>query len=104
MRQDTLHSARDTRDSAYRALRPRLGAKQGEYLGALTRVTLTGLRTQSGSTIYDLTDMEAARLLSWERTSVNGRRKELVDMGLVRKAQVRRCHVTGNDVTAWKAA
>jgi hypothetical protein len=104
MRQDTLHSARDTRDSSYRALRPRLGAKQSEYLGALTRTTLTGLRTQSGATIHDLTDMEAARLLGWERTSVNGRRKELTDMGLIAKAQTRRCHVTGNDVAAWRAA
>ncbi|GIV82720.1 MAG: hypothetical protein KatS3mg051_2074 [Anaerolineae bacterium] len=91
-----------TRDAAYAALTPRLNARQHEYLDALRRVYSAGLVTRSGETIRDLTDMEAARLLGWERTSVNGRRNELVEMGLVSESQVRRCHVTGNQVTAWR--
>ncbi|GIV57752.1 MAG: hypothetical protein KatS3mg042_0665 [Rhodothermaceae bacterium] len=91
-----------TRNASYAALTPRLSDRQREYLDALRRVCESGMITRSGETIRDLTDMEAARLLGWERTSVNGRRNELVEMGLVSESQVRLCHVTGNRVTAWR--
>ncbi|GIV82350.1 MAG: hypothetical protein KatS3mg051_1704 [Anaerolineae bacterium] len=60
--------------------------------------------TRSGDTIHDLTDKEAARLLGWDTSGITARRNELVEMGLVSESQVRRCHVTGNRVTAWRAS
>lgn len=72
--------------------------------------------------IYDLTDMEAARWLGWERTSINGRRNQLSggSMALpgtkayplvvkstreyVDEEGRRRCLITGNRATAWQAS
>ncbi|GIV82554.1 MAG: hypothetical protein KatS3mg051_1908 [Anaerolineae bacterium] len=91
-----------TRDAAYAALQPELNSRQQEYLDALRRVCEQGMTTKAGDTIHDLTDKEAARLLGWDSSGITARRNELVEMGLVSESQVRRCHVTGNQVTAWR--
>ena len=104
-------SGRSTRNDAYAALGD-VGEKHRQYLELLRSVTYHGTETQSGARIGDLTDMEAAEWLSWSRSSVNGRRDELMarndravtERPVVVKSQRRRCNVTGSMCTAWKAA
>lgn len=80
----------------------------------LRKVGKYGRQTKSGKVIYDLTDKEAAVMLGWERTSVNGRRNELCGgsgspdwvkkQPLVVSSQKRKCLVSGNTCTAWRTA
>lgn len=92
-----------TRDAAYQAVRNTLGPKQARLLDLYLRAQREGIRTKAGVTLRTLSDMEAARLLSWERTAVNARRNELVAMGYVEAAETRACYVTSRPVTAWQA-
>ena len=48
-----------------------------------------------------LTDAEAAQLLGWLRSSVNGRRNELVQKGVIQARDERECRRTGNTAIAW---
>ena len=48
-----------------------------------------------------ITDMELARELGWERTSINGRRNELANMCLVVELEQRPCKITGRKAIAW---
>ena len=104
--------AQDTRDASYAEIRSFVGDAQREYLDCLASVCKHGYQTRSGDVIHDLTDKEAALLLGWDRTSVNGRRNELcggsgsklrfVKSPAVVKSEKRRCSVTGRLVTPWK--
>ena len=104
--------AQDTRDASYAEIRSFVGDAQREYLDCLASVCTHGYRTLEGDVIHDLTDKEAALLLGWDRTSVNGRRNELcggsgskmrfVKSPAVVKSEKRRCSVTGRLVTPWK--
>lgn len=42
-------------------------------------------------------------MLEWERTSVNGRRSELIEKGYAEPHETRACRVTGNPCTTWRA-
>lgn len=110
-------NATDTRDAAYadfQSAKDDLGKKQLRYLRELGRVTSEGQPTKAGERVHNLTDMEAAKLLGWERTSVNGRRAELCGgsgsseqiqkQPLVVKDEKRPCCVTGRTATAWRTA
>lgn len=97
-----MNDSRTVKRDTYRAQAPRLGRKQHEYHALLRHVTEHGF-TKNGHRFFNLTDMEAARWLGWERTTVNGRRNELVRMGLARQDGTRRCLVTRNTCAVWVA-
>jgi hypothetical protein len=83
------------------------------YYELLRRITIHGYRTQSGVVIHSLTDREAAAALGCERTTICGRRNELMGGSggeafeahpVVKRAGDRRsCHVRpgGPDVYAY---
>ena len=106
------NDAKDTRDLSYKRLRGHLDGQRLRYLDAVVRVARHGLKTQDGTTIHDLTDAEAAKLLGIGRSSVTGRRAELIGGSgaeqrfvvspAVVKSERRTCHVTGSMVTPWK--
>jgi len=48
-----------------------------------------------------VTDMELAREMGWERTSINGRRNELSKLKLVVELAQRPCKITGRTAIAW---
>lgn len=109
-----------SRNEAYRRLQSNLTPKQRTYYQLMRQVAAHGKTMKAtGEVVYDLTDMEAARWLThrtgtrWERTSINGRRNELSGGSgavpgtekhpLIVRSRQRRCGVTGNNVTAWRA-
>jgi len=106
--------AQDTRDASYAEIQDSISDAQREYLDLLASVCAHGYETRSGDVIHDLTDKEAALLLGWDRTSVNGRRNELcggsgsklrfVKSPAVVTSEKRPCRVTGRLVTAWKVS
>lgn len=104
---------KEVRDDAYDDVD--LTAKQEEYMRCLfgwqegeksqrlfeQRVEVE--RMMWGTSMLALTDMEAARILDWPRSSVNGRRNELVnDLYLMEAAEKRECRVTGETAVAWR--
>jgi len=87
--------------------------KQAEYMRVCWGCTGEGFstrlweqRVEAERMMFDsemsaLTDMEAARILGWPRSAVNGRRNELVEKGVMRADGQRECRVTSNTATVW---
>ena len=98
-----------TRDAAYASLGD-LTPKHRAYLDLLRHVARHNPTTKGGRHLEALTDMEAAEWLGWSRSTINGRRDELMarndravtEEPAVVRAGRRRCHVTGSTCTAWK--
>jgi len=103
----------------YEAMMDALSGTRKRYYDLLRRIAAKGYRVRSGpdagTTIHSLTDREAAAFLGVERTTICGRRNELMggsggdvfeDHPVVEKAGGRRmCHMRpdGPDVFAYRA-
>lgn len=93
----------ESRDAAYERIKEGLTPMQRRLFNLYQRAASDGIRTKAGILLRSLTDMEVAKMLGIERTSVNGRRAELIEMGHVEAGAKRPCLVTGNTVTSWRA-
>jgi len=78
------------------------GCKEQGFSARLWHQRVEAERMMWGSEKEALTDMEAARILGWPRSAVNGRRNELVKKGVMRADGQRECRVTGNTATVWR--
>jgi hypothetical protein len=110
---DRYEGTEPVHPSTARAMIQALSGTRERYYQLLRRVTIQGYRTKEGTLIHSLTDREAAAFLGCERTTICGRRNELMGGSggdafeahpVVKRAGDRRsCHIrpSGPDVYAY---
>jgi len=81
---------RQTSLEAYKAIKPKLGARQKEVFDVLDEAA------------KPLTDKELSEILDRPINTVTPRRNELVKKGLIVEAEKRLCTITGSKAIAWK--